>query len=356
MMEEEERGEGGNGHEQAGLGPDEQADGPAEGGQALAAEQPAVQPAEQEGLTDEELMNIVEESTRKLVQAKSKKPGTEVNLPELHIVAIIKKCREIFLSQPMLLELSAPISVCGDTHGQFHDMLRLFELGGFPPESNYLFLGDYVDRAKQSIETMVLAMCFKIQYPKGFFLLRGNHECASLNRIYGFFDECKRRYSVKLWRIFSDCFRCMPVAAVIAEKILCMHGGLSPQMTRLGQVRYDIWEGGGWELGASLHGIYFYTYPSVLFRPRLPLPLKVLEIKRPCDVPDEGLLCDLLWSDPDPNIAGWGRNPRGVSYTFGIDVIESFLQRHDLDLICRAHQVRLGARTRSKTFFFMSLQ
>ena len=109
-------------------------------------------------------------------------------------------------------------------------MLRLFEVGGFPPESNYLFLGDYVDRAKQSIEVITLVLCFKIKYPETFFLLRGNHECASLNRIYGFYDECKRRYSVKLWRIFADCFNCMPVAALVEDKIFCTHGGLSPDL------------------------------------------------------------------------------------------------------------------------------
>jgi serine/threonine-protein phosphatase PP1 catalytic subunit len=110
------------------------------------------------------------------------------------------------------IEVRAPINICGDTHGQYSDMLRLFEVGGFPPDSNYLFLGDYVDRAKQSIKVITLALCYKILYPESFFLLRGNHECASLNRIYGFYDECKRRYTVKLWRIFADCFNCMPAS------------------------------------------------------------------------------------------------------------------------------------------------
>jgi len=200
----------------------------------------------------------------------------------------------------MLLEIGSPINICGDTHGQYHDLIRLFELGGFPPESNYIFLGDYVDRAKQSVETITLLLCYKIKFPETMFLLRGNHECASLNRIYGFYDECKRRYSVKLWRIFADCFNCMPVAALIEDKIFCCHGGLSPELERL---------------------------------------VNILDIPRPTDVPDQGLLCDLLWSDPDPFMNGWSNNVRGVSYTFGHDVIEEFLDRHDLDLIVRAHQV-----------------
>ncbi|GMI06980.1 hypothetical protein TrRE_jg5985 [Triparma retinervis] len=236
----------------------------------------------------------------RLVSVKNSKPGTEVNLPEEDIIWLCRKSREVFCSQPMLLEVQAPIHICGDTHGQFFDLLRLFETGGFPPDGNYIFMGDYVDRAKQSIETISLLLCFKIKYPEQFFLLRGNHECASLNRIYGFYDECKRRYSVKLWRIFADSFNCMPVAGVVEDKIICMHGGISPDLERLGQI---------------------------------------LEIPRPTDVPDEGLLCDLLWADPDPTISGWGRNARGVSYTFGHDVVEEFLETHDLDLICRAHQV-----------------
>jgi serine/threonine-protein phosphatase PP1 catalytic subunit len=141
----------------------------------------------------------------------------------------------------------------------------------------------------------------QIKYPENFFLLRGNHECASINRIYGFYDECKRRYSIRLWRTFTDCFNCLPVCALIDEKILCMHGGLSPELKNLDQIK---------------------------------------RVARPTDVPDSGLLCDLLWADPDKDVQGWGENDRGVSYTFGPDCVADFLQRHDLDLVCRAHQVR----------------
>ena len=192
------------------------------------------------------------------------------------------------------------VFVSGDIHGQFPDLLRLFDYGGLPPEANYLFLGDYVDRGKQSIETICLLLAYKIKYKENFFLLRGNHECASINRIYGFYDECKRRYNVRLWKTFTDCFNCLPVAALIDEKILCMHGGLSPELKNMDQIR---------------------------------------NIPRPADVPDQGILCDLLWSDPEKELDGWGENDRGVSYTFGADAVSEFLQKHDFDLICRAHQV-----------------
>ncbi|KAF3955697.1 hypothetical protein CMV_019110 [Castanea mollissima] len=229
-----------------------------------------------------------------------KSRGKRIQLAESEIRQLCITAKEVFLRQPILLELEAPVNVCGDIHGQFPDLLRLFEYGGFPPHANYLFLGDYVDRGKQSIETICLLLAYKIKYPDNFFLLRGNHECASINRIYGFYDECKRRFSVRLWKIFTESFNCLPVAAVIDEKILCMHGGLSPEMERLDQIR---------------------------------------AIQRPVDVPDQGLLCDLLWADPDRDIKGWGENDRGVSYTFGADKVTEFLKKHDLDLICRAHQV-----------------
>ncbi|CAF1572287.1 unnamed protein product [Adineta ricciae] len=224
----------------------------------------------------------------------------KVELRESDIRTIVHKAREIFLSQPVLLELEAPLKICGDTHGQFSDLLRLFDANGYPPDANYLFLGDYVDRGKMSIETIVMLLCYKIKYAENFFLLRGNHECAAINRIYGFYDEVKRRYNVKLWKAFTDCFNCLPIAAIIDEKIFCCHGGLSPDLHSFEQIR---------------------------------------RIARPTDIPDTGLLCDLLWSDPDKETSEWGENDRGVSYTFGAEVVTRFLTRHDLDLICRGHQV-----------------
>eukprot|EP01134_Creolimax_fragrantissima_P002323 CFRG2323T1 len=236
----------------------------------------------------------------KLTAVKGHRPGRLIELSEEDITWIANASRDVFLSQPTLLELECPVKICGDIHGQFYDLIRLFDYSGFPPHSNYLFLGDYVDRGKQSIETVVLMLAYKIKYPETFFMLRGNHECASINRVYGFYDECKRRYSIKLWKTFTDCFNTMPFAAVVADKIFCCHGGLSPDLKSLQQIQ---------------------------------------RIRRPTDVPDHGLLCDLLWSDPDPAVRMWGENDRGVSYTFGMDALKEFLDSLNLDMVARAHQV-----------------
>jgi len=235
-----------------------------------------------------------------LLEVRTCRQGKLVQLTEGEICALCIRSRDIFMDQPILPELECPLKICGDVHGQYSDLLRLFECSGFPPEANYLFLGDYVDRGKQSLETICLLLAYKVKYPENFFLLRGNHECASINRIYGFYDECKRRYSIRLWKTFTDCFNCLPVSAVIDDKILCMHGGLSPELSNLEQIK---------------------------------------RVVRPTDVPDTGLLCDLLWSDPEKEISGWGENDRGVSFTFGPDVVQRFLRQHGLDLVCRAHQV-----------------
>lgn len=137
---------------------------------------------------------------QKLLSVREKHPGTMVRLPLEDIQKLIEVSQEIIRSQPMLLRLRAPLLVGTDIHGQYYDLLRFMNDAGFPPQTNYLFLGDYVDRGKQSIETLCLLLAFKLKYPGGVFLLRGNHECQNISRIYGFWDECKRRYNVKLWR------------------------------------------------------------------------------------------------------------------------------------------------------------
>lgn len=169
----------------------------------------------------------------KLLSVRGMKPGTQIDIPEQDITELAEKAYEIFLAQPSLLELAAPVKICGDIHGQFYDLLRLLEYSGFPPAVNYLFLGDYVDRGTQSLECIILLLCYKIKYPESFFLLRGNHECSSINRIYGFYQECRQRYSVGLWKVFKKTFDALPIGATIEDKIFCIHGGLSPELTSI---------------------------------------------------------------------------------------------------------------------------
>ncbi|KAJ7648862.1 Serine/threonine protein phosphatase PP1 [Mycena rosella] len=222
---------------------------------------------------------------RLLEVVRGNRPRTSVKLEEYEIQCLCARAREIMITQPILLELEAPIKVCGDIHGQYYDLLRLFEYGGFPPDANY-----------SSSATMSIG----IKYPENFFLLRGNHESSSVNRIYGFYDKCKRRYNIKLGKTFADCFNCFPIAAIIGERIFAVHGGLSPDLQTMDQIR---------------------------------------RIMRPTEIPDGGILADILWSDPDGGISGWATNDRGAGFTFGADIIARFTQKHDLDLICRGHQV-----------------
>ncbi|ORZ22905.1 Metallo-dependent phosphatase-like protein [Lobosporangium transversale] len=228
------------------------------------------------------------------------KVSKNICLRNNEIVYICQTVREVFLSQPALIELNSPVKIVGDIHGQYTDLLRMFEMCGFPPSANFLFLGDYVDRGKQSLETILLLFCYKIKYPENFFLLRGNHECANVTRVYGFYDECKRRASIKMWKAFVDAFNCLPLAAIVANKIFCVHGGLSPSLGTMDDIR---------------------------------------ALQRPADVPDYGLLNDLLWSDPSDTVEDWEDNERGVSYCFGRSIIQKFLSKHDFDLVCRAHMV-----------------
>ena len=142
----------------------------------------------------------VDEILSKLLKAHSNELQQKLDLSQNEIIWLINQSKEIIANQSIFLELESPMNVCGDIHGQFYDLLKIFNVAGIPPTANYLFLGDYVDRGKFSIETISLLMCFKIKYPENFFMLIGNHECPSINKIYGFYDECKKRYNIKLWK------------------------------------------------------------------------------------------------------------------------------------------------------------
>ncbi|OMH85728.1 Serine/threonine-protein phosphatase PP-Z2 [Zancudomyces culisetae] len=245
-------------------------------------------------------INIDEIINRLLSDGFSGKINKKVNMKSSEIESICANASAAISSQPMLLELVGPVKIVGDIHGQYADLIRIFDKCGFPPRSNYLFLGDYVDRGKQSLETILLLLSYKIKYPNNFFLLRGNHESSSVTKVYGFFDECKRRSNIKVWKAFVDLFDRLPVAAVVNDRIFCVHGGLSPSLKNVEQLR---------------------------------------ELSRPTEVPNEGVLNDLLWSDPSESALDWDANERGVSYCFSAAVVTKFLLDFGYDLVVRAHMV-----------------
>lgn len=178
--------------------------------------------------------------------------------------------------------------------------MELFRIGGFPPDTNYLFLGDYVDRGYFSVECVSLLMCCKVRYPDRLTILRGNHESRQITQIYGFYDECARKYNTtSVWKLLTDLFDYLPLMALVDGKMSAQHGGLSPNIDTLDDVR---------------------------------------KIDRIQEVPHEGPMCDLLWSDPDDRL-GWGVSPRGAGYTFGQDISEKFIQSNGLQVITRAHQL-----------------
>lgn len=236
----------------------------------------------------------------KLVSMRFYASGTSAELPESTLIGVARKAQDIFLGQPVMLNLGLPVKIVGDIHGQFYDLLRIFEYCGYPPEANYLFLGDYVDRGLQSIEVITLLLCYKLKYPENVFLIRGNHEVETINHAYDFYTECSNRYSANIWKVFNETFNCLPYAAIIEDRIFCCHGGLSPELTKVSQIK---------------------------------------EIDRFRQLPDSDMIRDILWSDPAQQVEQWKPNDkRNTSYTFNATVVENFLTTNNLDLMCRGHQ------------------
>ncbi|EFO28225.2 hypothetical protein LOAG_00253 [Loa loa] len=244
--------------------------------------------------TLDKMIAVLEEmGTKKGIQMNQK-----ITLEE--ILALMSTAGLIMMEEGSLVEVEVPIKVVGDIHGQYEDMHKLFGVIGRVPEVKMIFLGDYIDRGPQSIETMIYLLCLKVKYRDRIFLLRGNHETPAVNRIYGFYNECALKYGVGLWWDFQSFFNRMPMAGLISKRVLCMHGGLSPHLTSLEQIR---------------------------------------QIKRPCEPLDRGLLIDLVWSDPTNKGDGWFYSPRGLSYSFGKGALLAACKLLKIDLVIRAHQV-----------------
>ncbi|XP_041016695.1 serine/threonine-protein phosphatase BSL1-like isoform X1 [Juglans microcarpa x Juglans regia] len=240
-------------------------------------------------------------------------PNRRFFLDSYEVGELCYAAEQIFMHEPTVLQLKAPVKVFGDLHGQFGDLMRLFDEYGFPSTAgdityiDYLFLGDYVDRGQHSLETITLLLALKIEYPENVHLIRGNHEAADINALFGFRLECIERMGendgIWAWTRFNQLFNCLPLAALIEKKIICMHGGI----------------------GRSIHSVE-----------------QIEKLERPITM-DAGsiILMDLLWSDPTENdsVEGLRPNARGPGLvTFGPDRVTDFCKKNKLQLIIRAHE------------------
>ncbi|KAJ7648767.1 Metallo-dependent phosphatase-like protein [Mycena polygramma] len=242
----------------------------------------------------------------------------EGRLSEEQALYIIEKATEVLRSEPNMLALEGPVTICGDIHGQYYDLMKLFEIGGNPVDTPYLFLGDYVDRGYFSIECVLYLWALKIWYPTSIFLLRGNHECRHLTDYFTFKLECKHKYSERIYDACTESFCSLPLAAVLNKQFLCIHGGLSPEFNTLDDLR---------------------------------------SIDRFREPPTQGLMCDILWSDPAEDFGTektsdsfLHNHVRGCSYFFTYQAACNFLERNNLLSIIRAHEAQdSGYRMYRKT-------
>lgn len=240
----------------------------------------------------------------------------EGRLQKMDILKIVETASSLFAEEPNLLNLRDPITVCGDIHGQFFDLVKLIDVAGQPKKTKYLFLGDYVDRGNFSTEVIIYLFAHKITYAKTFFMTRGNHECRHLTQFYNFQEECLYKYDLEVYDCIMNAFDNLPIAATINRKFFCVHGGLSPDISTLNDI---------------------------------------FKIDRKRETPREGPFCDLLWSDPDPQVqsgeeaikdgttaTNWFtfNENRQCSYVYGIDAVKQFLKKNNLMAIIRGHEAQ----------------
>ncbi|KAH9965239.1 Metallo-dependent phosphatase [Russula dissimulans] len=242
----------------------------------------------------------------------------EGRLTEDQALAILRQCTDVLAAEPNVLRVKGPVTVVGDIHGQYYDLMKILEVGGKITETNYLFLGDYVDRGCFGIECLLYLYALKIWYPDRLFLLRGNHECRHLTEYFTFKRECLHKYSERVYDACIESFCALPVAGLLDGKFFCVHGGISPELNTVSDID---------------------------------------RINRFMEPASTGLLCDMLWSDPVPNFGHedepsqhshivprgqmWAPNhTRGCSFYFTYDAVIKFLERNDLLGVIRGHEAQ----------------
>ncbi|WEW60978.1 phosphoprotein phosphatase PP4 catalytic subunit [Emydomyces testavorans] len=321
-------------------------------------------------------------------------------IPEPQVRELCYKARELLIEEGNVVNVDAPVTICGDIHGQFHDLMELFRVGGDVPDTNYLFMGDFVDRGFYSLESFLLLLCLKVRYPDRITLIRGNHESRQITTVYGFYDECIRKYgNANVWRYCCEVFDYLALGAlVLGASSELEPTGASASMVRdslggstageddiletevlnsKGEVTYATYrrrDRGSQDLANDIRdispprdissaptsapsrpgpagtsatsdslGSFSRNSGAVLcvhggLSPLVDSVDKIRLIDRKQEVPHEGAMCDLLWSDPD-EIEGWGLSPRGAGFLFGADIVKHFSYKNDLSLIARAHQL-----------------
>jgi serine/threonine-protein phosphatase 2B catalytic subunit len=224
------------------------------------------------------------------------------------VIRLVNDANKLFKAEGNLIYLEDPLNVVGDIHGQFYDAIKIFEIGGDPSDTKYLFLGDFVDRGAFSIEVLVLLYSVKVNYPKTVVMLRGNHECRQMTTYFNFRAECLYKYDQEIYDMFMDSFDLMPLSCIINGKFIAVHGGISPELKTIEDIK------------------------------------KIDRFKEP---PKQGIFCDLLWSDPVENEHGIcestfrGNDVRGCSYFYGSEAVNKFLDQNNLLSIIRAHEAQL---------------
>ncbi|XP_075246410.1 protein phosphatase 3 catalytic subunit alpha-like isoform X2 [Convolutriloba macropyga] len=246
---------------------------------------------------------------------------SEGRLSEACALKIIRSASALFGEEPNLLEIEAPVTICGDVHGQYYDLLKLFGIGGGVSKNRYLFLGDYVDRGMFSIEVVLLMYAMKISYPQNLIMLRGNHECRHLTKVFSFRDECIAKYNLRIYKACIESFDCLPLSAIVNRQFFCVHGGLSPRINTIDQI------------------------------------FNIDRFKEPNRRGDA--MTDMLWSDPHENYGKEGdsitqktghwegdveqfvyNHNRSISYFYTYRAVSEFLEQNDLLCIIRGHEAQ----------------
>ncbi|EAX89866.1 Ser/Thr protein phosphatase, putative [Trichomonas vaginalis G3] len=221
-------------------------------------------------------------------------------ITQSEIITLCRQAQKVFSREPSLLELEGGIVIVGDLHGNIDDLIRIFERLRYPPATRYLFLGDYVDRGVYGTEVMLLLFALKVKFPDCVFLIRGNHECSSLTSVYGFENEVLQKYNSDVYNSFIQTFYTLPLAAVVGQRIFCVHGGISPELGKVDVLK---------------------------------------NIPRPKEIPLTGMISDLVWSDPEYTVDTFEPSHRGCGYLFGAEALKEFLDKNQFDLLVRSHEM-----------------